>query len=104
MVTYDAAIGWDKINAQGKNWIEKYYANGKHIIHPFVKKEKPQAKFFNETTAYLTWKQYNADEERKTFKVSQESRLMEKKSGGWKIVNVSAFWNAKSKIPVDSIQ
>ena len=102
--TYDAAVGWDKINAQGKNWIEKYYANGKNVIHPFVKKEKPQVKFFNENTAYLIWKQYNADEEKKVFKVSQESRLMEKKSGEWKIVNVSAFWNAKSKIPVDSIQ
>ena len=54
--TFDAAIGWEKINAQGKDWIEKYYKNGKDIIHPVVKKEKPLVKFFNEKTAYLSWK------------------------------------------------
>ena len=102
--TFDAAIGWEKINAQGKEWIEKYYKNGKNIIHPIVKKEKPQVKFFNDNAAYLIWKQYNADKENKFYKISQETRIMEKQSDGWKIVNVSAFWNAKSNIPVDSLQ
>lgn len=102
--TFDAAIGWEKINAQGKEWIEKYYKNGENIIHPVVKKEKPQVKFFNNNTAYLIWKQYNADKENKFYRISQETRLMEKQSDGWKIVNVSAFWNAKSKIPIDSLQ
>lgn len=102
--TFDAAIGWEKINAQGKQWIEKYYKNGENIIHPVVKKEKPLVKFFNDNTAYLIWKQYNADKENKFYKISQESRLMEKQTDGWKIVHVSAFWNAKSKIPLDSIQ
>ncbi|NUQ25077.1 MAG: hypothetical protein HUU34_14110 [Saprospiraceae bacterium] len=101
--TYDAAIGWEAINTQGKEWIEKYYQGGKNIIHPFVKKETPQVKFFNENTAYLIWKQYNADKEKKYFRVSQETRIMEKQSDGWKIVNVTAFWDAKSKIPVDSL-
>jgi hypothetical protein len=102
--TYDAALGWDKINKQGKEWIEKYYANGKNIVHPMVKKEKPVVKFFNSNTAYLIWKQYNADKDKKYFKISQETRLMEKQADGWKIVNVTALWNAKSKIPVDSIK
>ncbi|MBK8703578.1 MAG: hypothetical protein IPN33_08095 [Saprospiraceae bacterium] len=61
-------------------------------------------KFFNENTAYLIWKQNNADKEKKYFRVSQETRIMEKQSDGWKIVNVTAFWDAKSKIPVDSLQ
>ncbi|MBN8682950.1 MAG: hypothetical protein J0L99_09855 [Chitinophagales bacterium] len=102
--TFDAAIGWEKINAQGKEWIEKYYKNGENIVHPVVKKEKPLVKFFNDNTAYLIWKQYNADKENKFYRISQETRLMEKQADGWKIVNVSAFWNAKSKIPVDSLQ
>ncbi|MES2774626.1 MAG: hypothetical protein V4722_10600 [Bacteroidota bacterium] len=102
--TFDAAIGWDKINAQGKEWIEKYYANGKNVIHPLVKKEKPQVVFFNNNAAYLLWKQYNADKDKKFFRISQETRLMEKQADGWKIVNVSAFWDAKSKIPVDSLK
>lgn len=102
--TYDAAIGWDKINKQGKDWIEKYYENGKTIIHPLVKKEKPIFKFFNNNTAYIIWKQYNADKDKKHFKISQESRLMEKQADGWKIVNVTALWNSRSKISVDSIK
>lgn len=100
----DAAIGWEKINAQGKNWIEKYYKNGKEVIHPVVKKEKAQIKFFNERTAYLIWKQYNADKENKYYKLSQETRIMEKSDDGWKIVNVTAFWNSNKKIPVDSLK
>ncbi len=102
--TFDAAIGWDKISTQGKDWIEKYYKNGKNVIHPVVKKEKPLVKFFNDSTAYLIWKQYNADQENKFYKISQESRIMEKQSDGWKIVNVTALWNAKSNIPKDSLQ
>ena len=32
--TFDAAIGWEKINAQGKEWIEKYYKNGRCCMNP----------------------------------------------------------------------
>lgn len=100
----DAAIGWDKINAQGKGWIEDIYKSGENVIHPQVKREKPQIRFFNETTAYLLWKQYNANKEKTEFRVSQESRLMEKDSDGWKIVNVSAFWDTEDKVPADSLK
>lgn len=102
--TSDAAIGWDSINAQGKMWIEKYYKNGENVIHPVVKKDKPIVKFFNEKTAYLLWKQYNADKEKKFYQVSQESRIMEKEADGWKIVNVSAFWYVDAPIPFDSLK
>lgn len=100
----DAAVGWDKINAQGKNWIEKYYKNGKNVIHPVVKKDKPLVKFFNEKSAYLIWTQYNADKEKTNFRTSQETRIMEKTDDGWKIVNVTALWDTRSKIPFDSLQ
>lgn len=102
--TADAAVGWDKINSQGKDWIEKYYKNGKNVIHPIVKREKPLVKFFNNKSAYLIWKQYNADKEKTNFRTSQEIRIMEKSQEGWKIVNVSAFWDTQSKIPFDSLQ
>ncbi len=101
--TYSAAVGWEAIDKQGKNWIEKYYQNGKNIIHPFVKKEKPLIKFFNDSTAYLIWKQYNADQKKELYSVSQEIRLMTKKADGWKILNVAAFWNTINKLPADSI-
>ena len=100
----DAAVGWDKINAQGKDWIEKYYKNGEIVIHPVVKREKPVVKFFNDNVAYLMWKQYNADENKTIFRTSQEMRLMEKDDEGWKIVNVSAFWDTEDAIPYDSLQ
>lgn len=96
--TFDAAIGWDKINAQGKGWIEKYYLNGKNIIHPKFKRDTIQFKFFNEKTAYLIWKQKNADKEGKKAQISQETRLMEKEADGWKIVNVTAIWDSKNRV------
>lgn len=99
----DAAVGWDKIDAQGKAWIEKYYQNGKIMLHPVVVREKPTVKFFNEKTAYLTWSQYNADTEKTNFRTSQEIRLMEKDDEGWKIITVAAFWDTQAKIPFDSL-
>jgi len=102
--TSDGAVGWEKINSQGKDWIEKYYKNGTNIIHPVVKRGKPLVKFFNETTAYLIWTQYNSDKEKTNYRTSLETRLMEKDSEGWKIVNVIAFWDTQPKIPFDSLK
>ena len=102
--TAGAAIGWDKINTQGKDWIEKYYKNGEIVIHPVVRREKPLVKFFNDKTAYLSWTQYNADEKKTIFRTSQETRIVEKHEDGWKIVNVSAFWDTQPEIPFDSLQ
>ncbi len=101
--TADAAVGWDAINAQGKNWIETYYKNGENIIHPDVKREKPLVKFFSPTSAYLIWKQYNADQDKRFYRISSEVRLMEKAADGWKIVQVSAFWDTAPKVPSDSL-
>jgi hypothetical protein len=100
----DAAVGWDKINSQGKGWIETYYKNGENVIHPVVRKEKPFVKFLGENFAYLIWKQYNADKDKTYFRTSQETRLMEKDKEGWKIVNVSAFWDTQARIAFDSLQ
>lgn len=99
----DAAIGWEAINSQGKDWIEKYYKNGENIIHPDYKRQKPIVKFFNENSAYLNWVQYNADAEKKYYRISNEIRIMEKEKDGWKIVNVSAFWDSKTKVRADSL-
>lgn len=102
--SFKEAMGWGSINRQGKEWIETYYKNGENIIHPFVKRENLAVRFFSDSIAYLTWKQYNADKEKSHFTVSREIRLMKKEEGTWKILTVAAFWNAKQKIPVDSIQ
>lgn len=99
----DVAVGWDKINAQGKNWIEKYYKNGDNVIHPHYVRRNIQTKFFSDSLAYLNWEQLNADAEKKFYRVSNEIRIMEKEADGWKIVNVSAFWDSQLKISADSL-
>jgi hypothetical protein len=101
--TADAAIGWEKINAQGKNWIETYYKNGENVIHPHVVRTKPIVKFFSENMAYLIWVQYNADKEKQYYRPSTETRIMEKEASGWKIVNVSALWDTGPKVHADSL-
>ncbi len=102
--TSDAAVGWEKINAQGKGWIEDIYKNGENVIHPVFKRDKPQVKFFGDNMAYLIWTQYNADKEKTNYRVSRETRLMERETDGWKIVNVSAFWDVGPKIAFDSLK
>ena len=102
--TAHAALGWKEIKAQGKNWIEKYYKNGAVTIHPEVIREKPQIVFFNGQTAYLIIKQFNADSARTIFRISQETRLMEKEPDGWKIVNVTAFWDTRPPVAYNSLR
>lgn len=101
--TFDAAIGWDNIDRQGKAWIQQYYQNGERVIHPSVKREKPAAVFFSENTAFLSWKQYNADSTNTTFVLSQETRLMQYTQGNWKILTVLSLWDSKHKVPADSL-
>lgn len=96
--SFSAAVGWEKINAQGKAWIDDVYKNGKIVHHPKFKRDTIQFKFFDHKTAYLIWKQINADEKGPKAQVSQETRLMEKEADGWKIVNVSAFWDSKNRV------
>ncbi len=101
--SYDAVVGWDNIDKQGHYWIKEYYGDGSNILFPYVKRDKPIVKFFGDHTAYLVWTQYNADKDRVNFYKSQESRLLEKETDGWKIVNVTAFWDRNSKHPINEV-
>jgi hypothetical protein len=101
--TYYAALGWDEINNGGKAYIDAAIKNnpeGQSVTsHPIVKRENIQFKFYNEKLAFLVWKQYNSNRTNDFFQVSQDTRLMEKRDGQWKIVNVSAYWDYKNNIP-----
>lgn len=101
--TADIANGWDAINKQGSDWIEKYYKNGENVIHPDYKRADINVHFFSDKHAILSWKQYNADKDKKYFRISGESRIMEKETDGWKIVNVTGLWGIEPKISVDSL-
>jgi hypothetical protein len=40
----------------------------------------------------------------KTYQLSKETRIMEKQDGIWKIANMTAFWDYKNLIPVESLK
>jgi hypothetical protein len=101
--TADLAYGWDAINKQGTEWIKKYYKNGENVIHPDYKRSDVKIHFYSDKLATLYWKQYNADKDKKYYRVSAESRIMEKEADGWKIVNVTALWEIEPKFAVDSL-
>ena len=52
----------------------------------------------------MNWVQFNADADKKYYRISNEIRIMEKEAAGWKIVNVSAFWDSKRKVHTDSLE
>jgi len=106
--TYYAAVGWDEINKGAKEYIDEIIKNtpdGESVIsHPIVKREQIQFKFYNENLAFLTWKQYNSNRTNEYFMESRDTRLMQKKDGQWKIVNVSAYWDYKNTIPFNDLK
>jgi hypothetical protein len=97
--TASAAHGWEAINKQGTEWIKKYYKNGEVVIHPDFKRGEIKVHFFSDKVAILHWKQYNADKDKKYYRISDESRIMEKEADGWKIVNVTGLWDVEKKLP-----
>jgi hypothetical protein len=101
--TAAVAHGWEAINKQGTEWIQKYYKNGEVVIHPDYKRGEVKVHFFSDKVAILHWKQYNADKDKKYYRFSDESRIMEKESNGWKIVNVAGLWDTEKKISADSL-
>lgn len=102
--TFSAGVGWDKINEQGKEYTTHTLDGQKKITHPQVKRDNIIFKFYGNNVAYLIWKQYNSDEKKAYYLVSQETRLMEKVDGKWKIVHVSAFWDSVNKIPLNELK
>jgi hypothetical protein len=102
--TFSAADGWAKINSQGKNYIDNVPEGKTKTSHPIVKREKIHYKFYGDNGAYLTWKQYNSDRKNEFYSVSHETRVMEKKEGAWRIVNMTAFWDSVNKIPFADIE
>lgn len=97
--TFDSNVGWSDI----EKTIGKYISENPDVSHPKIERKNVKYKFFGDDAAYLTWDQFNSDANQRFFYHSKEVRVMEKVNGEWKIVCVSAFWDYKNQVPVDSL-
>ncbi|MFN3851851.1 MAG: hypothetical protein ACK4NY_20605 [Spirosomataceae bacterium] len=104
--TFDASVGWESINKNLGKFIKENPAEPEAAgsSHPIIKRKNVKVKFYGNNAAHLTWDQYNSDRSQNYYLQSKEVRLMEKIDNQWKIVNVSAFWNYKNRIPLNEIQ
>ncbi len=102
--TIDAKTGWPAVDSGIGNYIKHYPVATGGSSHPVVLRKNIITKFYADTVAYLLWDQYNSDQAAQLFQYSKETRLMEKRNGEWKIVNVSAFWDYKNYVPADKLK
>lgn len=103
--TFDASVGWESIEKNLGKYIKENPTEPEDAgsSHPVVKRKNVKVKFYGDKAAHLTWDQYNSSRDQTYFLHSKEVRLMEKEKGEWKIVNVSAFWNYKKRIPFGEV-
>jgi hypothetical protein len=102
--TYHATVGWPAIDEKYKNYIKDNPVPAGSSSHPKVERRNMIFKFFNPNLAFLTWDQYNSDVEMKTYRLSKETRIMEKHDGLWKIANMTAYWDYKNEIPAEDLK
>lgn len=102
--TYSATVGWPAINEKYRNYIKDNPVAAGSSSHPKVERRNMIYKFFSSELAFVTWDQYNSDSGMKTYQLSKETRIMEKQDGLWKIANMTAFWDYKNLIPVESLK
>jgi hypothetical protein len=102
--TFNATVGWPAINEKFKNYIKENPVPKDSSSHPKVERRNMLCKFFTSNLAFVTWDQYNSDSEMKTYRLSKETRIMEKQDGLWKIANMTSFWDYKNLIPVESLK
>ncbi len=102
--TYSATVGWQAINEKLRNYIKDNPVAAGSSSHPKVERRNMIYKFYSSELAFVTWDQYNSDQEMKIYRISKETRIMEKQDGMWKIANMTAFWDYKNLIPVDSLK
>lgn len=97
-----AHLDWDAVDQAIRQYIQENPATAEDRFSE-AKREGMKIKFYGEAAAYLTWTQYNTNPEQTEYKTSYETRILEKTDAGWKIVNVSAFWDNPNAQPVDSM-
>ena len=100
--TYKSELGWNKINKYVGTLIKTKPIKGGVPNYPVTNRKDMEVKFFGEKAAYLTWEQSQANQNEFIVN-SQETRVMEKINGKWKIVNASIFWDYKNMAWIKNI-
>lgn len=100
--TINAKVGWDMIHEATRTFLRNNPGPGGG--YPRIERKNMFFKIYGDEGAYVTWDQYNSDKDEEVFYRSKEIRVLEKDNGRWKIVNVSAFWDTKNAIPIDSLE
>jgi hypothetical protein len=102
--TFSATVGWPAINEKYRKYINDNPVAEGSSSHPKVERRNLIFKFFSPGLAFVMWDQYNSDEEKKSFWLSKETRIMEKHDGLWKIANMTALWDYKNMVPAESLK
>lgn len=102
--TFSATVGWPAINEKYRNYIKNNPVAEGSSSHPKVERRNMIFKFFSPHLAFIMWDQYNSDDEKKSYWLSKETRIMEKHDGLWKIANMTAFWDYKNTITAESLK
>ena len=102
--TFDAKVGWKAIDEKAGQYIKTSPKPEGGGVNPKVERRNMIVKFFSEKLAYLIFDQYFLDGNLNKYYHSKDTRIMEKIDGKWRIVNVTAFWDSKNLVSVDSLK
>lgn len=101
--SYEARVGWNQMNDRGEAYFTNHPATGTDNP-PLPERKNMKVNFFNPGLAYLAWEQNFSELNAEGFAHSLETRLMEKMSGVWRIVNYTSFRDYVNQASVDRPQ
>ena len=102
--TYDSKVGWKTVSEGVKKYLAENPIKEGEAENRSVKRNNIQANFYNPNLAYLIWEQINQTRDGKSCRKSQETRIMEKIDGDWRIAHISSFWDYNTEIPLEELK
>ena len=101
--TFNARVGWKEIDEKISKYMKDYPVPVRVSRDSKVERKNMQVNFLSNQIAYMIWDQYHLSLDSTLYRHSKETRIMEKKDGAWKIVNLTALWDYKNTIAADSL-
>lgn len=102
--TYDSKVGWKTVSEGVKKYLAENPIKEGEAENRLVKRNNIQVNFYNPNLAYLIWEQINQTRDGKSCRKSQETRIMEKIDGNWRIAHISSFWDYNAEIPLEELK